>query len=81
MAPPTTKGLVTMETILETLPNVGDTVAFIISSLVLYKKYADSVSWDIESMHCVTGTEQCFYRSNTRHGGISLLTTTTIIAL
>ncbi|CAL8360232.1 unnamed protein product [Lota lota] len=42
-APPTTKGLVTMETILETLPNIGDTVAFIISSLVLYKKYTDSV--------------------------------------
>ncbi|XP_059917629.1 hydroperoxide isomerase ALOXE3-like [Gadus macrocephalus] len=42
-APPTTKGLVTMDTILETLPNIGDTVAFIISSLVLYKKYMDSV--------------------------------------
>ncbi|XP_030221926.1 arachidonate 15-lipoxygenase B [Gadus morhua] len=42
-APPTTKGLVTMDTILETLPNIGDTVAFIISSLVLCKKYMDSV--------------------------------------
>ena len=39
-----------MDTILETLPNIGDTVAFIISSLVLYKKYMDSVSWDIENI-------------------------------
>ncbi|CAL8291706.1 unnamed protein product [Boreogadus saida] len=42
-APPTTKGQVTMETILETLPNIGDTVEFIGLSSVLHKKYTDSV--------------------------------------
>ncbi|XP_030221116.1 arachidonate 15-lipoxygenase B-like [Gadus morhua] len=42
-APPTTKGQVTMETILETLPNIGHSVDFIALSSVLHKKYTDSV--------------------------------------
>ncbi|CAL8375447.1 unnamed protein product [Arctogadus glacialis] len=42
-APPTTKGLVTMETIMETLPNIGDTVDFIVLAAVLTKKHTDSV--------------------------------------
>ena len=37
-----------METILETLPNIGHSVDFIALSSVLHKKYTDSVNWDIK---------------------------------
>ena len=38
-----------METILETLPNIGHSVDFIALSSVLHKKYTDSVNWDIKT--------------------------------
>uniref|UniRef100_A0A3B4V3U7 Hydroperoxide isomerase ALOXE3-like n=1 Tax=Seriola dumerili TaxID=41447 RepID=A0A3B4V3U7_SERDU len=39
--PPTTKGQSSMETILETLPNVGETVSFAAMAWVLSEKYTD----------------------------------------
>ncbi|KAG8011325.1 Hydroperoxide isomerase ALOXE3 [Nibea albiflora] len=41
--PPTTKGQSSMKTVLETLPNVGETVSFTAMAWVLSKKYADAV--------------------------------------
>ncbi|XP_073349122.1 hydroperoxide isomerase ALOXE3-like [Pagrus major] len=41
--PPTTKGLSSMKTILETLPNVGETVTFSSVGWVLSEKYTDVV--------------------------------------
>ncbi|CAK6961910.1 hydroperoxide isomerase ALOXE3-like [Scomber scombrus] len=41
--PPTTKGQSSMKTILETLPNVGDTVSFVAMGWVLSKKYTDQI--------------------------------------
>ncbi|XP_040920317.1 hydroperoxide isomerase ALOXE3 [Toxotes jaculatrix] len=41
--PPTTKGETSMETILETLPNVGETVNFAAMTLMLSEKYSDVV--------------------------------------
>ncbi|KAE8286829.1 Arachidonate 12-lipoxygenase, 12R-type [Larimichthys crocea] len=41
--PPTTKGQSSMKTILETLPNVGETVSFAATVWVLSKKYTDTV--------------------------------------
>uniref|UniRef100_A0A3B4V491 Hydroperoxide isomerase ALOXE3-like n=1 Tax=Seriola dumerili TaxID=41447 RepID=A0A3B4V491_SERDU len=41
--PPTTKGQSSMETILETLPNVGETVSFAAMAWVLSEKYTDVV--------------------------------------
>ncbi|XP_027140087.1 hydroperoxide isomerase ALOXE3 [Larimichthys crocea] len=41
--PPTTKGQSSMKTILETLPNVGETVSFAAMVWVLSKKYTDTV--------------------------------------
>ncbi|KAM4618195.1 hydroperoxide isomerase ALOXE3-like [Polymixia lowei] len=42
-APPTTKGQATMETVLETLADVGDTVGHIAATWILSKKFADFV--------------------------------------
>lgn len=42
--PPTSKGQASMETILETLPVVMDTVDYIVASWLLSKKYDDLVS-------------------------------------
>ncbi|KAM4633854.1 hydroperoxide isomerase ALOXE3-like isoform 1-T2 [Polymixia lowei] len=41
--PPTTKGQSSMKTILETLPNVGETVDFMATGWLLSKKYSDVV--------------------------------------
>ncbi|XP_044025317.1 hydroperoxide isomerase ALOXE3-like [Siniperca chuatsi] len=41
--PPTTKGKSSMKTILETLPNVGDTVSFVAMVWLLSDKYTDTV--------------------------------------
>ncbi|KAM4633803.1 hydroperoxide isomerase ALOXE3-like [Polymixia lowei] len=41
--PPTTKGQSSMKTILETLPNIGETVNFMTMGWVLTEKYSDTV--------------------------------------
>ncbi|XP_068611185.1 hydroperoxide isomerase ALOXE3-like [Brachionichthys hirsutus] len=41
--PPTTKGQSTMETILDTLPNVGETAIFVAMVRLLSEKYSDAV--------------------------------------
>ncbi|XP_028303946.1 hydroperoxide isomerase ALOXE3-like [Gouania willdenowi] len=41
--PPTTKGQSSLETILETVPNIGETARFAVLSLILSKKYSDMV--------------------------------------
>ncbi|XP_071771918.2 hydroperoxide isomerase ALOXE3-like [Centroberyx gerrardi] len=42
-APPTTKGQSSMKTIMETLPNIGETIHFMTMALVLTYKYSDVV--------------------------------------
>lgn len=45
--PPSTKGLSSMKTILETLPNIGETVSFMSIGWLLTQSYSDSVSMEI----------------------------------
>lgn len=47
--PPTTKGQSSMTEILETLPNVGETVRFAVLAFVLSDKYSDEVSFKMMS--------------------------------
>lgn len=42
--PPTTKGQSSMETVLETLPNVSESVNFVVMSIVLTGNYTDKVN-------------------------------------
>ena len=42
--PPTVKGVATKETILETLPNIGEAVSFATMAVVLTGDYTDKVS-------------------------------------
>uniref|UniRef100_A0A8C5NFD4 Hydroperoxide isomerase ALOXE3-like n=1 Tax=Gouania willdenowi TaxID=441366 RepID=A0A8C5NFD4_GOUWI len=48
--PPTTKGQSSLETILETVPNIGETARFAVLSLILSKKYSDMVCSPFRSM-------------------------------
>lgn len=62
--PPTTKGQSSKKTILETLPNVGETVSFVAMLRVLSEKYTDvvslvftnahEVSWFVQTKYCVS---------------------------
>lgn len=52
--PPTTKGQSSKNTILETLPNVGETVIFVAMLKVLSEKYTDAVSLVFTNAHEVS---------------------------
>lgn len=52
--PPTTKGQSSMTTILETIPNVGETVRFAAMAYVLSDKYSDVVSFKMMSALKIT---------------------------
>lgn len=49
--PPTTKGQSSMETVLETLPNVAESINFATMSIVLTGSYTDKVNLQTIKVH------------------------------
>ncbi len=52
--PPTTKGQTNMKIVMDTLPNVGETVNFTAMGWILSKKYSDKVSLLMMNTHFKT---------------------------